>query len=198
MKDQDLRICFVGDSYTNGTSDPEYLGWTGRLAVAAQQKGYNLTYYNLGVRRETSTDIVQRWERETQSRFPSSSIPFVVFSFGANDTSLDGGQPRVAETQSIANAQAILRTAKQRYSVAMIGPPPSADAAHNMRTHWLSARFAEVATNEGVPFLSVFDQLAEDVVWMSEVHAGDGAHPGAAGYTRLATLVEAWPGWWFR
>ena len=22
-----MRICFVGDSMTNGTGDPEYLGW---------------------------------------------------------------------------------------------------------------------------------------------------------------------------
>jgi len=55
-----------------------------------------------------------------------------------------------------------------------------------------------VAENEGVPFLDVFDQLAEDAVWMSEVTGGDGAHPSAAGYARLAALVDAWPAWWFR
>jgi hypothetical protein len=33
---------------------------------------------------------------------------------------------------------------------------------------------------------------------MSEVHAGDEAHPGTAGYARLAALVESWPDWWFR
>lgn len=61
MRDEDLRICFVGDSYVNGTSDPDCLGWAGRVAVVARRKGYNFTYYNLGVRRETSTDIAKRW-----------------------------------------------------------------------------------------------------------------------------------------
>jgi acyl-CoA thioesterase-1 len=58
----------------------------------------------------------------------------------------------------------------------------------------LSSLFAEVTKSEGAPFLSVFDQLAADTVWMSEVRAGDSAHPGAAGYAKLAALVETWPG----
>lgn len=197
MKHEDLRICFIGDSYVNGTSDPEYLGWVGRVSVAARRKGYNLTSYNLGVRRETSADIANRWQQEVQRRFPSSCRPFVVFSFGTNDTTLENGHLRVAESQSVENAREMLRAANQLSSVAMIGPPPNADAEQNRRTHRLSHLFAEVAKNEGVPFLSVFDQLEEDTSWMSEVRAGDGAHPSAAGYARLAALVEAWPGWWF-
>jgi lysophospholipase L1-like esterase len=91
----------------------------------------------------------------------------------------------------------MFRAAKQLSSVAMIGPPPTADAEQNLRTHRLSHLFGEVAKNEDVPFLSVFAQLAEDTIWMREVRAGDGAHPSASGYARLAALVEAWPSWWF-
>jgi lysophospholipase L1-like esterase len=29
-----MRICFVGDSITNGTGDPEYLGWVSRVYAA--------------------------------------------------------------------------------------------------------------------------------------------------------------------
>ena len=198
MKDEDLRICFVGDSYVNGTSDPEYLGWVGRVSVAARHKGYNLTSYNLGIRRETSADIAKRWHQEVQFRLPSSCQPFVVFSFGANDTTLENGRLRVAEAQSVENTRKMLRAAKQLSSVALIGPPPNADAEQNVRIRRLSSLFAEVADSEEVPFLSVFTQLAEDPIWMSEVRAGDGAHPSAAGYARLAALVEAWPNWWFR
>ena len=198
MKDQDLRICFVGDSYINGTSDPEYLGWTGRVSIAARRKGYNLTYYNLGVRRETNSDIARRWQQEVHVRFPSSCTPFVVFSFGVNDTTLDEGQIRVPEMQSVVNAREMLRVAKQYYSVILIGPPPNADTEQNLRTRRLSSLFAEVAESEGVPFLSIFDQLAKDAIWMKEVTTGDGAHPGAAGYARLSALVEAWPQCWFR
>jgi acyl-CoA thioesterase I len=198
VKDQDLRLCFVGDSYVNGTGDPECLGWAGRVSVAARRKGYNLTYYNLGVRRETSADVAKRWRQEVQLRLPVSCHPFVVYSFGANDTTLEAGKRRVPEAQSIGNVRQILLSAKGLYSVVMIGPPPMADPDQNRRTGQLSQLFAEVAGNEGVPFLSVFDRLIEDEVWMDEVRAGDGAHPGADGYARMAALVEAWPHWWFR
>jgi hypothetical protein len=52
-----VRICFVGESFVNGAGDPECLGWTGRICVNANKKGYDITYYNLGVRRETSTEL---------------------------------------------------------------------------------------------------------------------------------------------
>lgn len=198
MTNEDLRICFVGDSYVNGTGDPEYLGWTGRLVLAAHRKGYNLTYYNLGVRRETSSDIAKRWQQEVNVRFPSVCKPFVVFSFGVNDTTLENGQPRVPEMQSVENVRIMLRAARSHYSLALVGPPPNVDAEQNVRTRRLSQLLAKVASSENVAFLSVFDDLVADEVWVREVAAGDGAHPGAAGYARLAALVEAWPGWWFR
>jgi hypothetical protein len=56
---QEVRICFVGESFVNGTGDPECLGWTGRICVGANKKGYDITYYNLGVRRETSVINIQ-------------------------------------------------------------------------------------------------------------------------------------------
>lgn len=198
MTNDDPRVCFIGDSYVNGTGDPECLGWAGRVTASARRKGYNLTHYNLGVRRETSSDISGRWQQEVRVRFPSGCAPFAVFSFGANDTTIEGGYTRVPETQSVENARAMLRAAKQRYSTVMVGPPPMADAEQNHRTRQLSRLLGVVAEGEGIPFLSVFEQLAADDVWMEEVTNGDGAHPGAAGYAKMAALVEAWPRWWFR
>ncbi|MGD1712770.1 hypothetical protein [Dapis sp. BLCC M172] len=49
----EIRICFIGDSFVNGTGDPDYLGWTGRICQTFYNQGYDIKYYNLGVRRET-------------------------------------------------------------------------------------------------------------------------------------------------
>lgn len=197
MKNDDFRICFIGDSFVNGTGDPECLGWTGRVVTSARRKGYNLSYYNLGVRRETSSDIVRRWLDETKRRLPEDCRPFIVLSFGVNDTTLENGHVRVAETQSIENAQRIFIAAKSIAPALMIGPPPVADAEQNERIGRLSILWGNAAEKEDVPFLSVFESLSRDEIWMSEVSAGDGSHPGAASYARLAALVEAWPNWWF-
>jgi lysophospholipase L1-like esterase len=59
-----MHLFFIGDSFVNGTGDPDYLGWTGRVCQAGYQQGWKITAYNLGVRRETSAEIKQRWLHE--------------------------------------------------------------------------------------------------------------------------------------
>ena len=81
----EIGICFIGDSFVNGTGDPNYLSWAGRICQTAYNRGQDITYYNLGVRRETSTDIKNRWFREVSCRLPSEINGRLVFSFGAND-----------------------------------------------------------------------------------------------------------------
>ena len=56
----DLRVVFVGDSFVAGVGDPEGRGWVGRVVAAAHAAGLPLTAYNLGVRRETSADVLAR------------------------------------------------------------------------------------------------------------------------------------------
>ena len=119
----EVRICFVGDSFVNGTGDPECLGWTGRICANANKKGYDITYYNLGVRRNTSTDIENRWLQEVSLRLPKEYAGRVVFSFGLNDTTIENGKTRVDFTDSISNTRKILSEAKQLYPVLMVGLP---------------------------------------------------------------------------
>ena len=194
----DLRICFVGDSMVAGTGDPQALGWCGRVVAQSATQGFALSAYNLGVRRDTSTDIAQRWREECARRLPPDCTPHVVFNFGVNDTTqLDGG-PRVSTHDSIANLRTILNEAQSRYRVAMIGPPPIADAAQNPRIRALCVAFRSACASLSVPYLAVFDALHANTIWMQQVAAGDGAHPQAEGYRALAALVLDWPQWWFR
>lgn len=77
---RDVRICYIGDSFVNGTGDPTKLGWTGRVSASSQNNNLDVTYYNLEIRRETSEDILKRWESECQPRLPKVSENKVVFS----------------------------------------------------------------------------------------------------------------------
>ncbi|HUO23736.1 MAG TPA: hypothetical protein VMU59_14580, partial [Caulobacteraceae bacterium] len=56
----DLRVCFLGDSFTQGTGDDAALGWVGRVVAAERGRGHDLTGYNLGVRGQTGADIAER------------------------------------------------------------------------------------------------------------------------------------------
>ncbi|MDG2030454.1 MAG: hypothetical protein P8J45_05555 [Phycisphaerales bacterium] len=53
----DLRICFVGDSYMNGSGDLELLGWVRRLCRKRYTAHRRFTFYELGVRGATSADV---------------------------------------------------------------------------------------------------------------------------------------------
>jgi acyl-CoA thioesterase I len=87
---RDLRLCFIGDSFTNGIGDSTTLGWPGRLVSHTLRKNQphnsppiSITHHNLGIRRETSTHILRRWEREVLSRLlPTPGFPEETFENG--------------------------------------------------------------------------------------------------------------------
>lgn len=197
MSGSDIRVCFIGDSFTAGTGDPEALGWVGRVAADAMARGHDLTAYNLGIRRETSTDILRRWQQECAPRALPGVDTRVVFCFGANDTAHVDGLRRLPLEQTLTNADTLLRAARPLYPVLLIGPPPVADAAHDERIAELSRGLAGVAQSENVPYLDVFSPLKNSLPWRQEVIANDGSHPRAAGYRQLAALIVNWPAWWF-
>lgn len=194
-----VRVCFVGDSFVNGTGDPACLGWTGRVCAHASAQGHDVTYYNLGIRRETSSDIRARWRAEVDCRLPREFAGAVVFSFGVNDARVETVSPRVAPKNTVENATEILREAKALWPVLFVGPPPIDDAEQNARISTLDAAMSDAAASLSIPYLSVFDHLAQAPLWMTEVRSNDGAHPSAGGYEAFAQLVRTWPAWqaWF-
>ena len=134
----------------------------GRVTQDAVARGINLTHYNLGIRRDTSSDIAERWQQECAARLPADCEALVVVSFGVNDTSIFEGVQRVSEEESLSNFQRILRTASASYKVLVIGPPPMPDSAHNRRVAQLDKQFTELAATLNVPHLSVFEVLRKD------------------------------------
>ncbi|MBD0386361.1 MAG: lipase [Nostoc sp. C3-bin3] len=198
----EVRICFVGDSFVNGTGDQECLGWTGRVCANANKKGYDITYYNLGIRRDTSTDIAKRWLQEVSLRLPKEYDGRVVFSFGLNDTTLENGKTRVDLADSLKNAYEILSEAQKLYPVLMIGIAPYAepeDSQRRNRNTDLCKQFALICNELNIPYLDVFSILGKSNIWINEARANDGVHPQAGGYTEFAQIVENWNAWlnWF-
>ncbi len=194
------RICFIGDSFVSGTGDPDCLGWCGRLGVAVRREGYDLTLYNLGVRRDTSADIAARWQIEASARLPENVAGALVFSFGVNDCLIAGPGQRLVPEQGLHHAETILSRARSWKPTLFIGPPPIGDQRTNRRIQRLSGELAGLCRKLGVPCLEIFSLLARSPLWQRELRTGDGAHPGAAGYRLLAGLIGDWPAWraWFK
>jgi lysophospholipase L1-like esterase len=193
----DLRVIFVGDSFVAGVGDPTGQGWVGRLVAGAFAAGIPLTPYNLGVRGDTSTDVLQRWQAEARARIAPEADCRVVFSFGANDTTVENGTQRVPLTDSVANlSRAITGAAALALRVLIVGPPPANDREQRDRISALSASFATVASDHAVPYVDVVGSLRDSSAWTAEAQADDGAHPASGGYALLAELVlEPWLNW---
>jgi lysophospholipase L1-like esterase len=188
-----MRICFVGDSMVNGTGDPAYLGWVGRVLQDERTRHEELTGYNLGIRRDRSDQIRARWRAEVEARLPPEVEGRVVFSFGANDA-VQG----IAPSATLEHARALLSEAAVRWPVFMVGVVPLPDKTVRTRITVLDEALATLCVSLGISYLSVFDHLMETSVWLDEARAGDGAHPGAGGYSRLAAVIlasESWRRW---
>lgn len=193
----DIRICFVGDSFLNGTSDESALGWVGRLCRSAYSQGVPVTGYNLGVRRDTSRDVSRRLALECKPRLPAGCDARIVLSCGVNDTTWESGATRVPFDESVSNLEDMLAFASQ-YRCLVVGPPPVNDEGHSRRISSLSDAFKEVCAKRTVPFVGLFTPLVADETYRRAVRQGDGAHPNSRGYERMAELIAASPQWWFR
>lgn len=183
----------------NGTGDPECLGWTGRLCVDANQKGQDITYYNLGVRGETTELLKKRWQEEVIYRLPKEYDGQVVFSFGVNDTVVTNGNRRVSLLNSIFNTREILSRAQELYPVLFIGPPPTLDNDQNARLSELTMYFGRICRELGVPYFDIFPILKKSTIWFDEMHGYDKAHPRSKGYQEFANIIKEWDEWkkWF-
>ena len=188
-------LVFLGDSYVNGTGDPECLGWAGRLCCAARGRGLALTYYNLAVRGADGADVLERWRAEARGRLHDDMDGRLVVSFGLNDL-WQGG---VKIDSPVGRLGLLLEEAARRYPVLVVGPPPVADEPLDERAVVeLSQGYARACQAAGVPYVEVAPELRRTGTWVREALAGDGAHPGRGGYEELAAAVDSssvWRGW---
>ena len=197
-----IRVCFFGDSFVNGTGDDGCLGWAGRLCSAERGGGADVTLYNLGVRRDTSTDVRRRWKAEAEARLPDAGGR-LVFSFGLNDLAPrdDQGIPRVPRETTLSNARSILREASSWLPTLMIGPlPVTHSVERNNEVTTLSDCLQTICEEIDVPFFSAVP-FAKTIfeTWRCEADNGDGIHPNGRSYAALAAALGHWQAWrkWF-
>ena len=194
----DRRVLFFGDSFVAGVGDPSARGWVGRVAAASWDAGLPVLAHPLGVRRQTSLQVAGRWRTEARERLVDCVHARVVFSFGANDTTVEDGRLRVEPEVSSATLVSVLDEAGLLGLPAfVVGPPPVGEDGQDARITSLSSAFAKVCAARAVPFADVCEPLRANATWRTEAAAGDGSHPGAGGYAALAKLVLAagWIAW---
>ncbi len=162
----------------------------GSATAGSYEAALPVTVSNLGIRGQTSRDVVGRWEIEAAPRLVEGALARVIFSFGANDTALEAGRPRVAARESVENLEGVLEgAARLGLPALVVGPAPVVEARHHERIARLDEAYARVAKAARVPYVAVAAPLAASRTWLEEAARGDGAHPAGGGYAALAELV---------
>ncbi len=77
-----MNICIFGDSIAWGMNDLEKGGWAERLKMYYLGKDDDARIYNLGVRSDTTANVLERFESEVSSRKSDT----LIFAIGINDT----------------------------------------------------------------------------------------------------------------
>ena len=191
---RDVGLCFVGSSMTAGYGDPKGLGWVGRVVSRTAHPDLDLTAYNLGIRGDTSGDVMARWRAECTPRWERRSERRLVLSVGAND--IAGGVSLARSRLNLANI--LDEATTSGIATFVVGLVPSLDAETNERILALSEAQADVCARRGVTYVDCFRPLTTHEQWSADIAASaDRVHPGQVGYGLIAWLVlhHGWYDW---
>ena len=179
---RDVRVCVFGDSFVTGIGDPKALGWVGRVAArTSESTGVALTMYALGVRGQSTEDVVVRMPLESSPRFARGDEHGVVLAAGVADAFA-----AVPPARSAATLEFGLRSTGVRRLV--VGPPPVGPPEVRQRLAALDTAFAEVCARLDVRYVSTYEPLVGHGPWQRQ-RLADGVHPGQAGYGMLAFVI---------
>jgi lysophospholipase L1-like esterase len=191
---RDVGLVFIGDSFVSGYGDPKALGWVSRVVGRTAHPDVEITAYNLGVRGDSSTEVLTRWRTECPPRWKGRSEKRLVVSVGTND--VVSGTTTARSRLNLANI--IDDAAATGIATFVVGAPPTLDPDFNRRLEVLVEAQADVCARRSVPFVDCYRPLADHDQWRSELSASaDGVHPGQAGYSLIAWLVlhGGWEPW---
>ena len=191
---RDVGLVFIGASMTAGYGDPKGLGWVGRVVARTQHPDLDLTAYNLGVRGNTSGDVVARWAAESHPRWRGRGERRLVVSVGAGD--ITSGMTMARSRLNLANV--LDEATNSGIGVFVVGLTPTLDPEVNRRIEALAEAQADVCSRRGVTYVDCFRPLVSHDQWMADLAASpDRAHPGQAGYGLVAWLVlhNGWNDW---
>ncbi len=191
---RDVGLIFIGASLVAGVGDPKGQGWVSRVVGRTQHPDVDITAYNLGVRGDTSADVLNRWRTECPPRWAGRSEKRLVVSVGGNDAAK--GMTLARHRLNLANI--LDDAASAGIGTFVVSPPPSSDPDLNHKLEVLVEAQADVCSRRGVPFVDCFRPLMGHEQWQSDLAASKVAgHPGQAGYGLIAWLVlhNGWYDW---
>jgi lysophospholipase L1-like esterase len=191
---RDVGVVFIGASLVVGVGDPKGQGWVSRVVGRTHHPDLELSAYNLGVRGDTTADVLARWKSECAPRWKDRAEKRLVVSVGANDAA--SGVTLARHRLNLANI--LDDAASAGIGTFVVSPPPTDDQEINAKLDVLVEAQADVCGRRGVPFVDCYRPLLGHDQWLGDLAASRVPHhPGQAGYGLIAWLVlhNGWYDW---
>lgn len=191
---RDLGVVFIGASLVAGVGDPKGQGWVSRVVGRTHHPDLELTAYNLGVRGDTSGDVLARWKAECAPRWHGRAEKRLVVSVGTGDAA--SGVSLARHRLNLANI--LDDAASAGIGTFVVSPPPTADPDVNSKLEVLVEAQSDVCSRRSVPFVDCYRPLMGHEQWQTDLASSMVPHhPGQAGYGLIAWLVlhNGWYDW---
>jgi lysophospholipase L1-like esterase len=183
----ELRVVFMGDSITDGWSNPQFGGFfPGK------------PYLNRGIGGQTTPQMVLRFRPDVIALQPQ----VVVILAGTNDIAGNTGPMTLEETEgNLATMSELAKLHKIRVvlsSVMPVSDVTSAEGKHIVQTERrppekilaLNEWIKKYAADNGHVYLDYFSATVDEKGFLKSGITNDGLHPNAAGYAVMAPLAE--------
>lgn len=179
---------FFGDSITLGVNvqpkDSFY-----QLIVGSLQKNFSLPptkFYNLGVCKNSSKEILARFDTEFSARSLAGSTPVFFLMCGVVDTMKFTENPYLSLEESEENYAKLIKSAKSKGKVIALSPSPVANAEQNERLNGLISIQEKICSENSVHYVNMFQELLDND-FVSDLK--DGVHPSERGNKLIADII---------
>ncbi|MDE7012343.1 MAG: SGNH/GDSL hydrolase family protein [Mailhella sp.] len=179
---------FFGDSITLGVNvqpkDSFY-----QLIIGNLQKNFSLPptkFYNLGVCKNSSKEILARFDNEFSVRNLAGSTPVFFLMCGVVDTMKFTENPYLSLEESKENYTKLIQSAKSKGRVIAVSPSPVANAEQNERLNRLISIQEKICSENSVYYINMFQELLDND-FVGDLK--DGVHPSEQGNKLIAGII---------
>lgn len=186
------RIIIFGDSIAWGAFDTESGGWAHRLRQQYVAEYDDCEVYVLGITGNTSSDVLKRFECESEARNPD----VVLFAIGINDSAIVKDKSWVSLEEFMQNINRLItRSHEVGYEVGFIGltrvneeltTPVQWDNNYHYENGLIKRydeRLKQICEKEEVLYCDVSTVIQNEELF-------DGLHPNAKGHEKLFKVIE--------
>lgn len=181
---------FFGDSITLGVNVLPKNSFY-QLILDELEKKFSVPptkFYNLGACKNSSKEILARFDNEFSVRNLPGSTPFFFLMCGVVDTMKFTDTPYCSLSESRENYTALIHKAKANGQIIAISPSPVANEEQNQRLQEVISIQEKICAENNVPYINIFQSL-HNKEFIADLK--DGVHPGENGNMFMAKAINA-------